>query len=215
MRKTVTTLFAAAALTAAFAQPAAADPCAGGACRPAPPPAVASGVKYEDLSDADTLARSCQTRYQAGVLWQYDAWGYFIPGCKTGTLRCPTGAPHGGPAHGILKCQLRATSIIGTAATRNHQVTLNQRVTVVSPEGARSWHDDRRCAGRNGCRANLGGYEQNVDCHTANGGPCPGFVYINPGETAEVECNGVREHGMGANTARVQCKLYVDSILTY
>jgi hypothetical protein len=182
VRRILTALFALAVLAAVSAQPA----------------AVVTGITYTDLSDADTLARSCSTPYQVGVLGN-GAWGYFISGCSTGKLRCPTG---------IRKCQLRATSMIGTGATLNHQVTLNQRVTVVSPEGSRSWHDDRSCANRNSCRANFGGYQENVDCWYG----CVGFVYINPSETAEATCNGVREQHWMANTAAVQCKLYVDSI---
>jgi uncharacterized protein YkwD len=119
----------------------------------------------------------CMPNGGTGVLGQYGAWGYYIDGC-TMYVQCT----------GRTACRVSTRSTIATGSFAGHRVTLNSRLRRYTSSGAlRDWRD-RSCEGTNYCRAEMSSW-------------------IQPGEWASIQCNGVRQNA--PNTARVRC--FVDA----
>lgn len=91
-----------------------------------------------------------------------------------------------------VRCPVAAstcsTAARSTTAT-GRRVTLNSRIHVVSAGGVDFWHRDTSCAGQDTCTAS-------------------DAVFVRGGESAQVECNGVRADAE-PNRARVTCALTV------
>jgi hypothetical protein len=119
---------------------------------------------------------TCQTPDKIGVSGQYGAWGYYVDGC-TVRLTCPSY---------LSVCSANASSRIVSAPDRGQRVTLNSRLRAFSASGSLFWYRDTSCEGR-------------PSCGTTD------LVYIRGGESASVQCNGVREGGH--NRANVACTL--------
>ena len=126
--------------------------------------------------NASGVTSTCQTPDKIGVSGQYGAWGYYVDGC-TVRLTCPSY---------LSVCSANANSRIVSAPDRGQRVTLNSRLRAFSSSGSLFWYRDMSCAGR-------------ASCGTAD------LVYIRGGESASVQCNGVREGGH--NRANVACTL--------
>jgi uncharacterized protein YkwD len=120
---------------------------------------------------------TCTTGYQAGVTGAYGAWGDYVDGC-TVRLTCTDSVP----------CRVSNRSVIITEGFAGHRVTMNARIRFINSSGAVYGWRDKSCAGTNWCR---------VDDES----------YISPGQSASVQCNGVRQ--TGANRARVRCQINV------
>ncbi len=123
----------------------------------------------------------CSPDHQAGVHGQYGAWGSYVGGCTTVQVKC-TSYP---------VCLVSNRSTINTEYFWGNRVTLNTRIRFFNTSGAvRGWRD-KSCEGTNFCRAEDAG----------NFG-------LNYGESATVQCNGVRQTVAG-NRARAHCSLNV------
>jgi len=133
-----------------------------------------------------TYSAACKTIWQYGVTFQYGAWGNYIDGC-TVSWKCP-------PEWGY--CEVYGRSTIETQEATGNRVTLNQRTR--SPWG----HIDGSCSGSNRCTA-----------WSMVPGPCPACApmsFIRAGETASVQCNGVRDDNIPDSQqtlGRVTCSL--------
>jgi hypothetical protein len=125
---------------------------------------------------ASGVTSTCQTPDQVGVYGQYGAWGYYVDGC-TVRLACPSY---------LRVCSANANSRIVSGPDRGQRVTLNSRLRAFSASGTLFWYRDMSCAGT-------------ASCGTVD------LVYIRGGESASVQCNGVREGGH--NRANVACTL--------
>jgi hypothetical protein len=112
------------------------------------------------------------------VAGAFGAWGHYVDGC-TVQLTCP--------AH-LQVCSAHASSRINTEKSVGHKVTLNSRLRAISPSGNVFWFRDVSCANTDWCEAE-------------------DMVYIRGGQTASVQCNGVRESGPKDNRAHVACSL--------
>jgi hypothetical protein len=122
------------------------------------------------------VTSTCQTPSRVGVFGQYGAWGYFVDGC-TVRLTCPAY---------LQVCAANAESRIVSEPFRGQRVTLNSRLRAFSSSGLVIWYRDTSCD-------NAG------SCGTAD------LVHIRGGQSASVQCNGVR--GGGHNRATVACTL--------
>jgi len=125
---------------------------------------------------ASGVTSTCQTPDQVGVYGQYGAWGYYVDGC-TVRLACPSY---------LRVCSANANSRIVSGPDRGQRVTLNSRLRAFSASGTLFWYRDMSCA-------------STASCGTVD------LVYIRGGESASVQCNGVREGGH--NRANVACTL--------
>ncbi len=142
-------------------------------------PADAALASNEDYGTGHYV--DCSPDHQAGVHGQYGAWGSYVGGCTTVRVKC-TSYP---------VCLVSNRSTINTEQFWGNRVTLNTRIRFFNTSGAvRGWRD-RSCEGTNFCRAEDAG----------NFG-------LNYGESATVECNGVRQTVAG-NRARAHCSLNV------
>jgi hypothetical protein len=125
-----------------------------------------STVETEYIGDA--IWTTCTTEWQYGAYGAYGAWGDYIDGC-TVTFECPW-----------RYCHIYGRSSIATQELTGNRVTLNQRIR--SPYA----FVDASCAGRDACAA---------EAYVA--GLCPACSrisdFIRYGETASVQCNGVRD----------------------
>jgi hypothetical protein len=183
--------------TAAPAVKAASTPAAAPAPAPAPAPAAAPtpGPSFAPTLTGDVGAPTtsgtdygqdgriltCRTPMWIGVLGQGGAAGFSNSGC-TVRITCPTSAQ---------VCSANATSDITTERFLGHRVTLNARMRVFSASGVEYWHRDVSCASSDLCAAK-------------------DLVNIRGGESASVECNGVRQNGPESNRAKVSCTLDVE-----
>jgi uncharacterized protein YkwD len=122
----------------------------------------------------------CSPNHSAGVNGQHGAWGSYVGGCMTPAVKC-TSYP---------VCLVSMRSTINTEQFSNNRVTLNTRLRYYNSSGAVYGHRDKSCEGINYCRAE-------------DAGPTIGLKF---GESASVECNGVRETVAG-NRARAHCSL--------
>ena len=124
------------------------------------------------------VTSTCQTPDKIGVDGQYGAWGYYIDGC-TVRLTCTNVAGN---------CKVSSRSIITTETWAGHRVTLNSRIRIYGTDGSlRTWRD-RSCEGTNQCTAQ-------------------DATWMYPGESASVQCNGVR--AIASNRGRVRCQVNV------
>jgi len=114
--------------------------------------------------------------HQVGEQGAYGAWGHYIDGC-TVQLTCP--------AH-VEVCEASEDSRINTEAAQGDKVTLNSRIRVYSSSFTLFFSRDVSCENTNWCEAE-------------------DKVFIRGGETASVQCNGVREST--DNRAHVSCNL--------
>jgi hypothetical protein len=204
MKKTIPLLLAAAALAAASAQPAAAvviKPAK--TFNPDVPTAQSRYAVQHDLDNGWSTGRECATPATRGYLRAFGAWGYFIPGCETRIQWCPRSAtnPGTGEEVEVTRCRLESVSSIMTEHALRHRVTLNQRITVYDDQYEFGWNDDQTCAGIRWCNVQSGDPDPVVNPYVTEGDE----LWVNPGEGATVECNGVRS--MGPNTAGVSCGL--------
>jgi hypothetical protein len=123
------------------------------------------------------VVSSCTTPDARGDFGAFGAWGFYIDGC-TVRLTCP--------AH-LSVCAAKAESRINTRINRGQRVTLNSRMRAFSRGTEQEfWHRDVSC-------------DKTDWCSTED------LVYIRGGESASVQCNGVRESA--DNRAMVDCTL--------
>jgi len=132
-----------------------------------------------------SYSRGCKTPYKLGVDGQYGAWGYFIDGCTTARVTCPTN---------VSKCMILDGSYIDTQVHRGDQVTMNSRIRWYNRSGGLYNWSDRSCIGNDVCAIRMAWNQ----------------AYLFPGETATVQCNGVRART--TNSAQPTCKLSVKSL---
>lgn len=156
---------------------------------PAPAPAPAPNTTNSDSTNgrqssmtagSTTIAR-CATDLAAGVAGQAGAWGNFVPGC-TVKLTCPAS---------VRVCRADEESRINLEFYRDERVTLNSRLRVFSASNTEFFHRD-------------------VSCDNSNWCSIEDTVMIRGGESASVECNGVRQTTAN-NRARNSCTLSLES----
>jgi len=124
----------------------------------------------------------CVTNYKTGVLGQYGASGYYIDGC-TVKLDCPANT-------GLIpvkQCDVSNYSFIDTYYHRGDRVTMNARIRRFSTSGSVYSWSDRSCSGIDRCEV--------TDTSV-----------IYPGQSASVQCNGVRE-AKAYNWAKDYCSV--------
>jgi hypothetical protein len=144
------------------------------------PGARFSTTSYGTGPGGGTLG-SCEVGPKSGVPGQYGAWGNYIDGC-TVRLKCPAGTT-------VTTCEASSESRIGLSTYNGQNVSLNSRLRVFSSSGYNFWFRDQSCFNTNWCR--------NED-----------MVYVRPGESASVQCNGVRQTSQN-NTGNVRCQLFL------
>jgi hypothetical protein len=125
----------------------------------------------------DELDGECATPMWTGQLGAAGADGYFNSGCVI-AVKCP-------PATRV--CQADAKSTIDTERYTGRRVTLNSRLHAISGGGVDYWHRDTSCAGQDTCSAS-------------------DTIMLRGGETASVECNGVRQNAE-TNRSKITCDL--------
>ena len=133
----------------------------------------ASAALAENEDYGTVAFKTCMPDYQTGVQGQYGAWGTFISGC-TVQIQCT----------GSAACRVSNRSMLVTENWTGGRVTMNARIRYINSAGQVTGWRDKSCDGTNWCR---------VDDET----------YIQPGQSASVECNGVRANG--ANRGRSRC----------
>jgi hypothetical protein len=126
----------------------------------------------------------CATQYKTGVLGQYGAWGYYIDGC-TVKLTCPYNP-------GFFQtryCDVSMRTFIETEVRRGDRVTMNARLRRFDSNGNVFGWSDKSCSG--------------IDtCETED------TSWIYPGQSASVQCNGVREaRPYDGNRAKDYCRV--------
>ena len=124
----------------------------------------------------------CATQYKSGVFGQYGAWGSFIDGC-TVKLACPVNTG----LMAVQRCDVGGYSFIETYYYRGERVTMNARIRRFEAGGRVYGWSDRSCDLPNRCEVN----DSSV---------------IAPGQSASVQCNGVRAATVG-NWARAYCSV--------
>ena len=139
-------------------------------------------------SHGGTMAASrsfgCATQYKRGVLGQYGASGYFIDGC-TVKLDCPANTGLGPVKH----CDVSSYTYIDTNIDRGDRVSMNARLRRFDRYGSVYGWSDRSCWASNTCSTE----DSSV---------------IYPGQSASVQCNGVREsRPYDGNTAKAYCSV--------
>jgi hypothetical protein len=142
------------------------------------PPGDDPEAVFTDIADYGTgVTQGCSTSYKEGVPGEGGAWGSFISGC-TVKLECPATKN---------ACLAVAYSRIFTEHEIGDRVSLNSRTRMFDPgaDTTGRWRD-YSCAGIDWCAAQ-------------------DRVEIKGGESASVQCNGVR--ATAANRAHVKCTL--------
>ena len=138
----------------------------------------ASAAYYDNVDYGLGSYQTCSPDYQTGVQGQYGAWGNYIDGC-TVRLACANVAGN---------CKVSSRSTITTENWAGQRVTLNSRIRIHGTDGSvRTWRD-RSCDGTNVCTAQ-------------------DATWMYPGESASVQCNGVR--ATAPNRGRVRCQVQV------
>jgi hypothetical protein len=128
-----------------------------------------------------SLYQKCETPTKTGVLGQYGAWGYFIDGC-TARVDCASSLAR--------YCDTVNTEAkIETLTRRGDRVTMNARLRIFNSSGQVVWFRDQSCSGIDSCTIN--------DLY-------PGYLSL--GQSASVQCNGVRENRAG-NYAKASCRV--------
>jgi surface antigen len=127
---------------------------------------------------------SCQTTYKPGVLGQYGASGYYIDGC-TVKLDCPANTG----LYPVKQCDVSSYTYIDTNTYRGDRVTMNARIRRFDRYGSVYGWSDKSCSDSNRCTTE----DSSV---------------IYPGQSASVQCNGVREaRPYDGNTAKDYCNV--------
>ena len=124
----------------------------------------------------------CATQYKFGGYGQYGAWGNFIDGC-TVKLTCPANTG----LMPVQRCDVSGYSFIENYYYRGERVTMNARIRRFEAGGHLYSWSDKSCAGYDRCEVN----DSSV---------------IAPGQSASVQCNGVRSATAG-NWARDYCSV--------
>jgi hypothetical protein len=126
-----------------------------------------------------TTWKQCQTPQSRGVFGQYGASGYFIDGC---TVReyCNRYNANG--------CLVKSYTSISVATSRGDRVTQNARLRTFNSSGQIVGWTDRSCAGSNAC----GTWD---------------YRYLSAGDSASIQCNGVRGAMPIDNTASNTCRI--------
>jgi hypothetical protein len=182
VRKIIGALLVAAALAAIGAASANAATCQTLGCLNRPQPmALVPTVTTQTFDNA--TRRDCVMPEQTGVPGAYGAWGNFIYGC-TVKLTCP---------HRFRACVVDQRSGI-LANGPNPEVSLNSRLRLYNRSGRLAWVKDLSCWDVGAC------YVDETDT----------LPQIRPGESASVECNGVREALDG--TAHVDCAVLLTRV---
>jgi hypothetical protein len=124
------------------------------------------------------VTASCATAQKAGEAPQSNPWGTYIDGC-TVRLACPAE---------VRLCAAKASSRIVTETPRGHHVTLDQHLRAFSgPDTVDPMvRRDLRCDGTDACSLD-------------------DSLYLNGGQAASVQCNGIRQ--TADNRAMVGCSL--------
>jgi len=125
---------------------------------------------------------SCATQYKFGGFGQYGAWGNFIDGC-TVKLTCPANTG----LMDVQRCDVSGYSFIDNYYYRGERVTMNARIRRFEGGGHLYAWSDRSCDYYNRCEVN----DSSV---------------IAPGQSASVQCNGVRAATAG-NSAKDYCSV--------
>ncbi|WP_354698210.1 hypothetical protein DSM112329_03876 [Paraconexibacter sp. AEG42_29] len=125
--------------------------------------------------------QSCRTPLWIGDNGAFGAHGFYNSGCIV-QVTCP---------QAVQVCSASAESGISSERGVGDQVTLNSRIRVFSASMSEFFHRDQSCAGTNFCRTE-------------------DKVMIRGGETASVQCNGVRVTPTQANRSAVTCSLVVE-----
>lgn len=139
-------------------------------------------TRLQGGTDGFSHTISCATQYKFGGFGQYGAWGNFIDGC-TVRLSCPvnTGLME------VQRCDLSGYSFIDNNYHRGERVTMNARTRRFERGGHLYWRRDGSCDSLDHCVVN----DSSV---------------IAPGQSASVQCNGVRAATAG-NRARDYCNI--------
>jgi hypothetical protein len=137
---------------------------------------------YYTINYGPSKEFKCVTPLSPGVNGQYGAWGDYIDGC-TVRLSCPTTS---------ARCTAWEGTSIDAYGSPAARVTQNARIrTINSFTNAVIGWSDRSCSGTASCgisdRALLFG-----------------------GQSASVQCNGVRQHFIGAPWASNTCSIRMD-----
>jgi hypothetical protein len=179
MRKTIATLAAVVAGAAAFG--ATAGPAAADVPNPiltsSLPPMSGAGSPYPS---GITTWKQCQTPQSAGVYGQYGASGYFIDGC-TVKESCNRYNRNG--------CLVRSYTTINLGTFRGDGVSQNARLRAFNSYDQLVGWSDRSCG------------RVSDTCSTAD------YRYLNAGESASIQCNGVRAWTQIANSASNTCRI--------
>ena len=125
---------------------------------------------------------SCATQYKLGGFGQYGAWGNFIDGC-TVTLTCPVNTG----LNDVQRCDVSGNSFIDNYYHRSERVTMNARTRRFERGGHVYGWSDGSCDRLDHCEVN----DSSV---------------IAPGQSASVQCNGVRAATAG-NWAMDHCSV--------
>lgn len=124
----------------------------------------------------------CATQYKSGGFGQYGAWGSFIDGC-TVRLTCPANTG----LMDVQQCDVSGYSFIDNYYYRGERVTMNARLRRYEAGGHLYGWSDKSCDSYNRCEDN----DSSV---------------IAPGQSASVQCNGVRAATAG-NSAKDYCSV--------
>jgi surface antigen len=125
---------------------------------------------------------SCQTQYKFGGFGQYGAWGNFIDGC-TVKLTCPVNTG----LYDVQRCDVSGYSFIENYYYRSERVTMNARTRRFEAGGHLYAYKDG-----------------SVD--SSDRGEVDDSSVIAPGQSASVQCNGVRSATAG-NSAKDYCSV--------
>ena len=129
------------------------------------------------------VIQTCKTPDVQGVRGAFGAWGFYVDGC-TVRLTCPS--------H-LTVCAAKAETRIGLADYRGERVTMNSRLRAFSNgTNQEFWHRDVSCDNTDWCRTE-------------------DLVNIRGGESASVQCNGVRAPAHIHNNAHVECSLNLEN----
>jgi hypothetical protein len=132
---------------------------------------------------------SCQTQYKTGVYGQYGAWGYFIDGC-TVKLDCPVNTG----LYNTRYCDILSYSFIDTKNHRGDRVTMNSRIRRFDAAGNTLGWQDKSCDS-----SSVGSADR---CEVND------TSWISPGQSATVQCNGVRQWRLyDGNSAKDYCSI--------
>jgi hypothetical protein len=127
----------------------------------------------------------CATQYKPGIYGQYGAQGYYIDGC-TVKLTCPYNSGFVNP---VRYCDVNTYTFIDTKTHRGDHVTMNARLRRFDVYGNVYGWSDKSCSG----------YDR---CETTDSS----IIY--PGQSASIQCNGVREaRPYDGNTAQDYCRV--------